>query len=97
MTDRLFNVNLETGECVAEREIDWQYKPLHEVITSMLEASLGLAEPTLDITSEMGHDFMEYTVSVSGKRQLTDAERKKITDERDLQHRQQEYMRGMPR
>lgn len=94
--EKLYNKNLDTGECIAERAVDWENIPVFEFVNGPLEASLGLENPTVDIESEDDYDFRNYTVSVSGKRQMTPEEIEAERERRAKEARFAEHMRRFP-
>jgi len=72
----LYNINLDTGECVDNREISWEYCSIEEVITDIRQAMVGLQNPSLDIESDdpAEDEFRHFLLSVIGRRKMTEDE-----------------------
>lgn len=90
MTEKLFNINLETGDCVVQRSVQWECTSLEQVIADLQEAATGLTNPTLDISSEEDYDFRNYFLAVSGHRKMTQQEIDREVEERRKQKQFQE-------
>ena len=89
----LYNVNLETRECIEQRTVDWKYLELEEFITNLREAAVGLTEPTVDVNADSdGYDFLNHEIVVSGARLLTDNEVASIKAERERVRRYHQHM-----
>lgn len=89
---KLYNVDLEANTAIAEYPIQWESRPLADVIADMQAAAEGLESPSVEITAEEYYDSMDKYLFVSGKRQMTDAEREGIIKERDVERRRREHM-----
>ena len=69
----LYNVNLNDRTCIEERHVGNDL-PLEEFLTALQEAAEGLENPSVEINHENFYDSCEYSIVVSGRRPLTDAE-----------------------
>lgn len=89
---KLFNVNLKNNTAIAEYPIEWDGRPLADVIADMQAAAEGLENPSVEITAESYYDSIDRYLFVSGKRQMTEAERDKVIKEREMQGKLREHM-----
>jgi hypothetical protein len=91
----LYNVNLETRECVVEVTVDVWNCDFEEAITRIREAATGLTDPRLGAESG-AYDGDEGRIVVSGQRLLTDAEYHQRLEEKAEQQRFRDYMKRFP-
>jgi len=92
----LYNTNPNTGECVDSRQVDHSGS-IDDFIENLKSAAEGLTEAHIEIEHEDDYDTRWYTVSVVGKRKMTDREIEEDKRKRDLTRRQNEHMRNLPK
>lgn len=91
--DNLYNVDLKTGDCVEHRPVDHDV-PIEQFLMQVRAATEGLTDCSIEIDSEPDYDVTIYTIVVSGRRKLTEAERNRIQAERDRAAKYQAHMKA---
>lgn len=95
MSSRLFNIDLVTGECVEEIDIDVWDCDIEQAIQRIREAAEGLRDARLG--AEAGaYEGDEARIIVSGRRQLTNDERRRKAEEKEREARYRDYLDRFP-